>query len=101
MNKGKIRITSLQKSKDDNSFILDGAVLVRITNQGQNYLWIDEQEVLEPGESWIEGDLNGPGIHHSYKLQFINNPNPPAANKPLVYPGNFINIRVFKRHPNA
>jgi len=100
-NNGGIRIDKRQLSKDDSSLILEGAVLVRITNQGQNHIWIDQQEVIEPGESWVEGDLNGPGLYHSYSLNFLTNPSPPVANKPLVYPGNFANIRIFKRDPNA
>lgn len=95
---GKIRITKLQRTKDDQQLRLDGAVLVRITNQGQTYLWIDEQEVLAPGESWVEGDLNGPGIYHEYTLTFLANASPPTADKPRVYSGNFANIRIFERH---
>ncbi len=101
MQRGSITIKQIIKKRDDLSFTLSQACLVRFYNAGQSYLQIDDGEVIPPGEAFIEGDLNGPGIDHSYKLVFLPNATPPAIDKPRVYGGNHVIIRLMKRKANA
>ena len=101
MDRGYIKIKTLTKKRDDLDFNLKGESFVRFSNYGQNYIKIDESEIIGPGESFVEGDVLGPGIHHKYRIEFMNNPAPPAVNKPLVYSGNHLFIRILKRAKNA
>ena len=101
ISKGKISISKYVKTKDDASLRLDGAVMIRFMNMGQSRIWIDETVVIEPGEAFIEGDLSGPGIDHSYNVNFLALGSPPAADVPKVYAGNRLHIRVFKRIAHA
>ena len=90
----KARVRKLQKTKDDNSFIVNKATLIRFMNKGQTIVWIDEQETLLPGEAYIE--TTAAPLDHSYKIDFLQNPNAPAANQPQVYAGNFLKIRIIE-----
>lgn len=97
MEKGTITIRRLQKTKTDNSFILEGAVLARFMNVGQTAVLIDEQIYLGPGETLVEGDLSGPGIDHSYQLDFVTVASPPTPVTHKVFTGNMLKIRLFHR----
>jgi len=101
--KGRIQISKLQKTKTDPQFNVNDVVLIRFMNVGQNYISLDEKNVIiEPGEAFVEGDLNGPGIDHMYKIEFITNPGtPPAINGITVKGPNFLEIRQFKRNYDA
>lgn len=105
MNKasGRIQIDRLQKTKADPQYRVKDVVLIRFMNVGQNYISLDEKNVIiKPGEAFVEGDLNGPGIDHIYKLDFIANPDPvPAIDGITVKGPNFIEIRLFKRNYDA
>lgn len=102
-NNGPIdNIKTVVRYEDDLSFKADGAVLLRFTNRGSSRVWIDEDEVLDPGESWTEGDASGPGLVHTYKIQF--RPYTKAtitADDVKTYTGDRLHIRVFKRSSNA
>ena len=93
-----LKIHTRQLKKADYSLALDGACMVRFMNRGQNYVYIDEQFILDPGDAYVEGDINGPGIDHVYRIEFITNPTPPTPNAPIVYSGNHLEIRIQKRH---
>jgi hypothetical protein len=95
--KGIIRIETLQKVERDPSFVANGAVLIRFMNKGQSRVMIDEQEVLEPGESFTEGDLSGPGIEHTYKIDFLTLSSPPAVDSFKTMTGNMLKVRFFFR----
>lgn len=97
MEKGTIQIKTLQKTKSDPSFIMDGAVLVRFMNTGQTAVFIDEQFYLEPGESFTEGDTSGPGISHQYKIDFLVVASPPVVVAHKVFPNNHLKVRFFHR----
>lgn len=97
MSQGKIRIAKKQLTQDDISFYTEGAVLIRFDNVGQTRVWIDEQIVIDPGESFIEGDNNGPGLDHNYQINFVGNPLPVVVDMPKVYAGKRLHIRLFKR----
>lgn len=101
--RGRIQIDTQQKTKDDQSFRVKDVVLIRFMNVGQNYISLDETNVIiQPGEAFVEGDLNGPGIDHIYKMEFITNPGtPPAINNITVKAANFLEIRLFKRNNDA
>lgn len=94
---GKITIKDYTITKDDASFVVNGIPLIRFTNTGQSRIWLDERIVIEPGEAYVEGDVNGPGIDHEYKIVFINNPNAPAVDVPKVYAGDRCHVRKFSR----
>ena len=99
---GKIKdIDVIVKTKADNGFYAEDAVLVRFTNRGDTRWWIDEDEVLEPGESFVEGDLSGPGIDHRYQLKPIPAANAVTVDEPVTYSGPRLHIRVFKRESDA
>lgn len=100
-SKPYIKITKFVKTEGDPQFRVEGASVVRITNHGQTRVWIDEDEVLEPGESFEEGDVTGPGIQHTYNLTFTTNPSPPAADEPYIYAGSRLHIRLLQRIENA
>ena len=101
--KGSIQIDTLQKTRPDRNYRVQDAVLIRFMNVGQNYISLDEKNVIiKPGEAFVEGDLNGPGIDHMYKIDFIENPDPPPAINGITVKGpNFIEIRLFKRNYDA
>lgn len=99
--KGKLAISQFEKTKDDLSFNVNGASLVRIYVSGQNYLQVDDGEVIPPGEAFIEGDISGPGIDHEYRLVFLTNPSPPTVELPRVRAGNHVIIRLLKRKDNG
>lgn len=88
--------------EDDFNKRFEHAVCLRFYNRGQTTVIIDDIQILEPGEVYTEGDTTGPGIVHDYNLRFIENrdkvtPLPGDANKPFIYPGNHLDIRIFKR----
>lgn len=97
----KIRITKKTRTKDDEGLYTENAVLIRFENIGQSRVWIDEQIVLDPGEAFIEGDNNGPGIDHNYQINFLGNIPGITVDEPRVYAGNRLNIRLFKRLTDA
>jgi hypothetical protein len=97
----KIRIVKKTRSKDDESFHTENAQLIRFDNVGQTRIWIDEQIVLDPGESFIEGDNNGPGIDHKYQINFLAVVAGVAVDVPKVYAGNRLHVRLFKRLTDA
>jgi hypothetical protein len=87
--------------KDDFTRDFAGAVCLRFINRGQVTVIIDDIIVIQPGESYTEGDTTGPGINHDYNIRFeVNNDRTPLdtpVNRPFVYPGNHLDIRIFKR----
>lgn len=95
--KGTIHIKRLQKKKGDDIFIVEGASLIRFMNKGQTAVMIDEQEIIEPGQSFTEGDITGPGIYHEYKLDFIPAETTPNVVPHKVFTGNMLKIRAFYR----
>lgn len=101
--KGRIQIDRHQKTKSDPNYRVKDVVLIRFMNYGQNYISIDEKSViLEPGEAYVEGDVNGPGIDHIYKVDFITNPGtPPSIDGLTVRAADFLEIRQFKRNYDA
>lgn len=101
--KGSIHIDTYQKTGNDPNYRVEDVVLIRFANMGQNYISLDEKNVIiQPGEAYIEGDLNGPGIDHTYKIGFITNPaTPPTIDSITVKGLNFLEIRTFKRHRHA
>lgn len=103
MTEGKITITTTQKTTPDQGFRVDGAVLIRFMNFGQNYISLDDGNVvIEPGEAYIEGDLKGPGLDHTYTINFITNPGtPPAIDDIKVKALNFLQLRISKRKGHA
>ena len=92
----RLKIRRLDKVRSDSHFIVE-AQIIRFMNKGNSRIWIDEQEVLEPGEAFEEGDTDGPGFRHSYKIDFIPLDNPPSTDVPAVYNGNMLKMRVFTR----
>lgn len=100
MNKGNITIHKKTVTKQDLSFCEDDMVLVRFMNNGQHYVRLDDQIIIGPGEAYVEGDISGPGIEHSYQITFATNSTPPTANPPIVYSGNRCEVRILKRKKN-
>lgn len=98
-NQGKITIRDKIFVSSDHQFQIDGDVLVRFHNRGQHYALIDQKHIIVPGEAYIEGDLNGPGILHTYRVEFVTNPSPPTADGIVVLTGNKLITRIFKRIP--
>jgi len=94
---GSIQIETFEKTEQDLSFIVKNCALVRFTNRGQSRVWIDEDEVLEPGESFVEADDCGRGINHKYTLKFIALASPPAVDEPVTYAGDRLHIRKHNR----
>lgn len=98
----KIRITKRQVTKSDPAFHTENAVLIRFENVGQRRVWLDEHIVIDPGQAYIEGDNNGPGIDHRYQIDFLGSPKASATeDEPKTYAGDRLHIRLFKRHSNA
>jgi hypothetical protein len=108
---GHIIPESFQKTENDGSFKVDGAVLVRFENRGQTSVLIDDQILLlpgdsaTPGEAFEEGDTAGPGIIHPYRIEFVLEPPgekatplPADAKPPYIFPGNYLDIRVLRRN---
>lgn len=88
--------------EDDFSLRFEHAVCLRFYNRGQTTVIIDDIQLIEPGEVYTEGDVTGPGIIHDYQIRFIENRNKTPidaadVNKPFVYGGNHLDIRIFKR----
>ncbi|MEM6773107.1 MAG: hypothetical protein AAF597_21200 [Bacteroidota bacterium] len=87
--------------EDDIQRFFEGAVCLRFFNRGQVPAIIDDTIILYPGESYTEGDTTGPGISHNYNIRFLVDPTKaplgPDANRPFVYPGNHLEVRIFKR----
>lgn len=86
---------------DDFSYYFEGAVCLRFFNRGQVPVIIDDLVIIQPGESYTEGDTTGPGISHPYNIRFVVDtgraPLNVEVNKPFVYAGNHLDIRIFKR----
>lgn len=97
MNNSKVRIERFIKDENDPSFSVKDLSLIRFTNRGTTRVWLDEDEVLEPGESFIEADETGQGITHTYSIKFLPNPNPPNEDMPVIYSGNRLHIRALNR----
>lgn len=87
--------------EDDLTRYFSGAVCLRFFNRGQVPAIIDNIIILYPGESYTEGDTTGPGIDHNYNIRFLVDPTKiplgPDINRPFVYPGNHLEVRIFKR----
>ena len=103
MKKGsrKVIIETQQRVKDDESFVIDGARLVRFANYGQSRIWLDEHKVIDPGEAYTEAVDPGEGIFHRYRINFLTYANPPTEDIPRVYSGNRLHIRIFKEKDNG
>ncbi|SER16237.1 hypothetical protein [Neolewinella agarilytica] len=100
----KLEIVREVKYQDDRSFRHDGMVHVRFINRGQAPVLIDDQQILLPGEAFIEGDTAGPGIDHAYQIRFLTEtptktplPAEADADPPFTLPGNYLDIRVMRR----
>lgn len=96
-----IEIVRQDVTEKDYSFYIRNASLIRFMNKGQTRVWIDEQEVLEPGQSWTEGDIRAKGINHRYKIDFIELPpdKTPEIDKGVCEAGNMLKVRIFIRNP--
>ncbi|MTB53894.1 hypothetical protein [Lewinella sp. W8] len=101
---GRIEIERDVIYENNRHYNLDGAVHVRFINRGQSPVLLDDQEVLLPGEAFIEGDTAGPGLKHSYSIRFIDElpekaplPAPETANPPFEQPGNYLDVRIMRR----
>ncbi|MEL6356236.1 MAG: hypothetical protein AAFQ37_04805 [Bacteroidota bacterium] len=101
MDKGRIVIKRMQRKKNDYSLDLEWAVHVRFMNRGQTPVLVDDQIMILPGESYVEGDTYGPGLDHPYKIEFqdagSDGGSTPTENIPFVYPGNHLDIRLMYR----
>jgi len=90
--------------EDDFSKRFEHAVCLRFINRGQSTVLLDDLQLIEPGEVYVEGDTTGPGIVHDYNIRFLqeNRNKTPlgdiAVDIPFVYPGNHLDIRIFKRN---
>jgi hypothetical protein len=101
---GRIEIERDVLYENNRHYNLDGAVHVRFINRGQSPVLLDDQEILLPGEAFVEGDTAGPGIQHSYSIRFIEElpekaslPAESTANPPFEQPGNFLDVRIMRR----
>ena len=88
--------------EDDFNKRFEHAVCLRFYNRGQTTIILDDIQIIEPGEVYTEGDVTGPGIVNDYSIRFIANrdkvtPLPGDVNRPFVYLGNHLDIRIFKR----
>lgn len=70
---------------------------LRIVNVGQDIIWIDEGETLQPGEAKTYADPVGRGMDFMLNISFLTNPNPPAVNRPMVFAGGRAYIEKFYR----
>jgi hypothetical protein len=84
--RGEIR--TVTKKQDESNFMVNANIVLFI-NRGQSYVLIDDQVLLAPGGYHYERN-----VCHDYDWYFITNPDPPAANPPLVYEGNHLSIRL-------
>ena len=103
MSEGRenIEIVRQDITEKDYSFYVKNMSLIRFMNKGQSRVWIDEQETLEPGQSWTEGDIKAKGINHKYKIDFIELPENerPTISTGVCETGNKLKVRMFIRHP--
>ena len=84
--RGSIKRVTKRKSEDN--FMVNASVVLFL-NRGQNYLLLDDQVLIEPG-----GFHKETNVCTDYSWRFIENLDPPAVNKPLVFPGNHLSIRI-------
>lgn len=98
---GNIEIVKQDITEKDYSFYVKNMALIRFMNKGQTRVWIDEQETLEPGQSWTEGDIKAKGLNHRYKIEFIplSDEETPAISKGVCEAGDMLKVRMFIRHP--
>ena len=97
----KLHVQTRELKDDDLSLHMGDVVLVRFMNRGQFPVLIDNQVLLYPGETYVEGDTAGPGIEHPYKIEFLRNNADRAPlgvpNKPFLYAGNHLSVRMLRR----
>ncbi len=91
-----------QLTEDDPTLYLDQAVHIRFMNRGQTPVIIDNQIILLHGEVYVEGDTAGPGLDHHYDIHFLKQSaekiaSAPDADRPYVFPGNMLDIRILTR----
>lgn len=98
---GRLHVQMREVKTDELSLNLGDAVAIRFMNRGQVPVLIDNQILLNAGEVYVEGDTAGPGINHSYKLEFqdANKNSTPldTAEIPFVYPGAHVSVRSLHR----
>lgn len=96
-----LTVQTREVKRDELSLDLDKAVMTRFMNRGQAPILIDNQIMLLPGDTYVEGDSNGPGIDHTYKLEFQpqnkDDAAAPGVDKPFVYAGKHVSIRSLYR----
>lgn len=95
---GFISIERLQISENDFSWYSSKSMLIRFSNFGQSTVIIDEQIILNPGESYVEGDTAGPGIDHMYEIRFVDLGSMPQPDGIKVIDGNLLQIRTMRRN---
>ncbi|MFT6001230.1 MAG: hypothetical protein ACI81P_003699 [Neolewinella sp.] len=97
----RLHVQMREVKKDELSFNLGEVVSIRFMNRGLRPLLIDNAIILLTGETYIEGDTAGPGINHSYKLEFMDeNPGKTPlgiSDKPFVYDGAHVSVRALYR----
>lgn len=98
----KLTVQTQELKKDDPSLHLGDVVLVRFMNRGEFPVLIDNQILLYPNESHVEGDTAGPGIDHPYLIEFqkkdANRAPDGVPVRPFLYPGKHLSIRKFVRN---
>ena len=97
----RLHVQMREVKKDDLSFNVGELVSIRFMNRGTKPLLIDNQVMLLTGETYVEGDTAGPGINHTYKLEFMDeNPGKTPlgiSDKPFVYDGAHVSVRALYR----
>ncbi len=101
MSKGEIRIQNRSIFKDDESFQVRRAVLVRFMNLGTSRVWLDDQIVIDPGQAFVEADQSGIGLTHRYSVVFQTISSPPDTDPPALNSGNNLKVRIMKRIGDA
>lgn len=103
MANSNLTILTEQITEADYSFNKEDLQMIRFMNFGQNFISLDHGNVvIQPGEAYVEGDTNGPGIDHSYRIEFVTNPGtPPDVDGVTCKAANFLQVRVYKRSKNA
>lgn len=98
---GRLHVQKREVKDDELSLKLDEPVSIRFMNRGEFPVLIDNQVLLYPNETYVEGDTAGPGLDHTYQIEFqkmdanrapLGNPEPP-----FLYPGRHLCIRSLHR----
>ena len=92
---GRGKIRTVTKKKDEVNFTVSANIILFV-NRGQNHVLLDDQILIGPG-----GHHKETNVCHDYKWRFIENTAPPSVNKPLVYNGNHLSIRIGNAPPGT